>query len=132
MTVEFYTTPSCTSCRKAKSWLDENQVPYRERNIFANPLTKDELKKILILSEEGTEGLISTRSFAFNQYRDKLADMTIDELLDLLSSHPEMIRRPIMVDNKRLQIGFNDDEIRRFLPRHIRKVALAQMIENAQ
>ncbi|AQW20595.1 ArsR family transcriptional regulator [Lentilactobacillus curieae] len=132
MTVEFLSTPSCTSCRKAKAWLKENEVAYKERNIFADPLTKAELKKILMLSEEGTEALISTRSFAFQEFRDKIETMTLDELLSLLSSHPEMIRRPIMLDERRLQIGFNDDEIRRFLPRHIRKTDLARMISNAQ
>ncbi|GAY74041.1 transcriptional regulator Spx [Lentilactobacillus kosonis] len=132
MTIQFLSTPSCTSCRKAKAWLQENEVAYKERNIFANPLTKAELKKILMLSEEGTEALISTRSFAVQEYRHRLDSMNLNDLLELLSAHPEMIRRPIIVDENRLQIGFNDDEIRRFLPRHIRKNDLAKMLAEAQ
>lgn len=132
MTVQFLTTPSCTSCRKAKKWLIDNHVDFEERNIFAHPLTKAELKQILMLSEDGTESLVSTRSFAYKQFQDKINSMKIGELLELLEAHPEMIRRPIMVDQRRLQIGFNDDEIRRFLPRDIRKSDLERMIQSAQ
>ncbi len=132
MTVQFLITPSCTSCRKAKKWLVENGVDFKERNIFANPLSKNELKQILMLSESGTEGLISTRSYVYDQFKDKINSLTIGELLNLLEAHPEMIRRPIMIDEKRLQIGFNDDEIRRFLPRDVRKSDLERMIRNAQ
>lgn len=44
MTIQFLTTPSCTSCRKAKKWLVEHGIEFKERNMFANPLTRDELK----------------------------------------------------------------------------------------
>ncbi|GEP23992.1 MAG: transcriptional regulator Spx [Lentilactobacillus diolivorans] len=132
MTIQFLTTPSCTSCRKAKKWLVEHGIEFKERNMFANPLTRDELKQILMLSETGTDGLISTRSYVYDQYKDKINSLTIGDLLTLLAAHPEMIRRPIMIDHNRLQIGFNDDEIRCFLPRKVRKSDLERMIRNVQ
>lgn len=85
-----------------------------------------------MLSETGTDGLISTRSYVYDQYKDKINSLTIGDLLTLLAAHPEMIRRPIMIDHNRLQIGFNDDEIRCFLPRKVRKSDLERMIRNVQ
>ena len=48
MTVTLFTSPSCTSCRKAKAWLEEHDIPYKERNIFSEPLNIDEIKEILM------------------------------------------------------------------------------------
>ena len=56
-----YTSPSCTSCRKARAWLQEHQIPFVERNIFSEPLNSSELKAILQMTEDGTEEIISTR-----------------------------------------------------------------------
>ena len=46
--VTLYSSPSCTSCRKAKLWLEENHIPYTERNIFSDPLTIEEIKEIYV------------------------------------------------------------------------------------
>lgn len=128
MTIEFLVTPSCTSCRKAKAWLIEQGIPFNERNMFANPLCKEELKNILRRCEEGTDSIISKKSHAFIKFKNQIESMTINEILSFLEIHPELIRRPIIVDDTRLQIGFNDDEIRRFLPRHVRQRELQKMI----
>ena len=49
--VNLYVSPSCTSCRKAKAWLNKHDIPYKERNIFSEPLTKSELLQILRMTE---------------------------------------------------------------------------------
>ena len=51
--ISLYTTPSCTSCRKARAWLTENELPFKERNIFSDPLNSDELLEILSLTKTG-------------------------------------------------------------------------------
>ena len=116
-----YTSPSCTSCRKARAWLQEHQIPFVERNIFSEPLNSSELKAILQMTEDGTEEIISTRSKVFQKL-----NMDLDELLELVQNNPGLLRRPIMIDDKRLQVGFNEDEIRRFLPRDVRQLELRQ------
>lgn len=125
-----YTSPSCTSCRKARAWLQEHEIPFVERNIFSEPLTSDELTNILQMTENGTEEIISTRSKVFQKLNVDLDDLPLNELLKLVQENPGLLRRPIMIDDKRLQVGFNEDEIRRFLPRDVRQAELrnAQMM----
>ena len=124
--VTLYTSPSCTSCRKAKAWLQENGIPFKERNIFSEPLNIDEIKKILRMTEEGTEDIISKRSKAYSKLNVDLDELPMKQLYKLISKNPGLLRRPIIVDEKRLQVGYNEDEIRRFLPRQVRELELAE------
>ncbi|MGO2267180.1 MAG: transcriptional regulator SpxA [Vagococcus salmoninarum] len=119
-----YTSPSCTSCRKARAWLMEQEIPFKERNIFSEPLDITELKAILRMTEDGTEEIISTRSKVFQKLDMDLDELPLPELLKLVQETPGLLRRPIMIDEKRLQVGFNEDEIRRFLPREVRALEL--------
>lgn len=121
-----YTSPSCTSCRKARAWLQEHEIPFAERNIFSEPLNISELKAILQMTEDGTEEIISTRSKVFQKLNMDLDDLPLKDLLTLVQENPGLLRRPIMIDEKRLQVGFNEDEIRRFLPRDVRQLELRQ------
>jgi regulatory protein spx len=124
--VTLYTSPSCTSCRKAKSWLEEHEIPYSERNIFSEPLTIEEIKEILRMTEDGTDEIISTRSKTFQKLDVNLETMPLQNLFDLIKDNPGLLRRPIIIDEKRLQVGYNEDEIRRFLPRRVRTFQLRE------
>jgi len=132
MVVTLYTSPSCTSCRKAKAWLQKHDIEYAEQNIFANPLTRDEIKQILQMTENGTEDIISTRSKEFQELKFGLDDIPLTRLISMIEAHPGLLRRPIFIDNKRLQVGYNDDEIRRFLPKHVRVLELEEARQRAE
>ena len=122
--ITLFISPSCTSCRKANRWFEQFGIPYQERNMFSNPLTIDELKQLLSMTENGTEDLISTRSKVFQNIDVDFDDLTITQLLEIVEKNPSILRRPLIMDEKRLQIGFNEDEIRTFLPRNIRKMEM--------
>ncbi len=124
--VTLYTSPSCTSCRKAKSWLEEHEIPYTERNIFSEPLSLEEIKEILRMTEDGTDEIISTRSKTFQKLDVNLDTMPLQDLFGLIRDNPGLLRRPIIIDEKRLQVGYNEDEIRRFLPRRVRTYQLRE------
>ena len=124
--VTLYTSPSCTSCRKARSWLEENNISYKERNIFSEPLSLDEIKEILRMTEDGTDEIISTRSKTFQKLNVDLETLPLPNLFDLIQKNPGLLRRPIILDEKRLQVGYNEDEIRRFLPRRVRTFQLRE------
>lgn len=124
--VNLYTSPSCTSCRKAKAWLEEHGIQYKERNIFSEPLSAAEIKQVLQLTENGTEEIVSRRSKVFQELDVDLDDLSLKQLIDLIEKNPGLLRRPILVDDKRLQVGYNEYEIRRFLPRKVRQLELAR------
>ena len=129
--VTLYTSPSCTSCRKARAWLKEHDIPFVERNIFSEPLSLAEIKTILRMSENGTEDIISKRSKAYQSLGMDLDELPMTELYALIAQTPGLLRRPIILDDKRLQIGYNEDEIRRFLPREVRALELRKAQELA-
>jgi regulatory protein spx len=118
--VTLYITSSCASCRKAKAWLQEHQIDFIERNIVSEPLTAEEIKSILRLTEDGTEDIISTNSKTYKQLDMDIDSLPLNQLYDLIIKNPQMLRRPIIQDHKRLQVGYNEEEIRSFLPRKLR------------
>ncbi|MCE5773952.1 transcriptional regulator Spx [Staphylococcus pseudintermedius] len=124
--VTLFTSPSCTSCRKAKAWLQEHDIPYTERNIFSEYLTLDEIKQILKMTEDGTDEIISTRSKTYQKLNVDIDALPLQDLYAIIQDNPGILRRPIILDDKRLQVGYNEDEIRRFLPRKVRTFQLQE------
>lgn len=127
--VTLFTSPSCTSCRKAKQWLNEHDIPFTERNIFSDKLSLDEVKEILRMTEDGTEEIISTRSKTFQKLNLDIDSLPMKELYQIIMDNPGILRRPIIIDEKRLQVGYNEDEIRRFLPRQVRTFQLEEAMK---
>ena len=115
--IEVYTSPSCSSCRKAKKWLDDYGIKYIEKNLFVVKITREDIKQILEKTENGFEDIISTRSKAFKENNLNVDDMTINELLDFIVANPSVLRRPIIVD-------------KHFLPRELRNVIYCNNCDN--
>jgi regulatory protein spx len=118
--LNLYTSPSCTSCRRAKAWLEEHNIDYVEKNITKEPLTIEEIQEILHLTVEGTDEIISVNSKTFRNLNIDLESLKLQELYQIIKDNPSMLRRPIIKDEKRLNVGFNEEEIRRFLPRKLK------------
>ncbi|MEH7451480.1 transcriptional regulator SpxA [Gottfriedia acidiceleris] len=118
--VNLYVTSSCTSCRKAKAWLEEHDIDYSVKNITNESLTLDEIKSILRMTETGTEEIISKKSKTFQELNIDIESLPLNELYKLIINNPKMLRLPIILDEKRLQVGYNEEEIRSFLPRKLR------------
>ncbi len=121
--ITIYTTSSCSSCRKAKRWFDEFGIEYREVNIFVRTLTSDEVHEILLRTENGFDDIVSRRSKVISENSKSLENMTILELVEFLRENPSALRRPIIMDDKHFQVGYNDDEIRAFIPRELRDMS---------
>ncbi|MCP8624640.1 transcriptional regulator MgsR [Bacillus subtilis] len=107
----FYSYPSCTSCRKTKHWLKAHQIEFNERHLFRETPTREELKYILSLTTEGIDEILATRSQTFKNLNLNIEEMTVNEVPELLIEKPKLLRRPILVDNKKLVIGYNPGEL---------------------
>lgn len=127
MTVTIYTQSSCSSSRKALKWLKENNIEFTEKRITSQPLTIAEFKNILSMTEDGTDEIIAINSNDFKNLDVDIDQLSIQQLFELIQKHPRMLRSPILLDEKRIQIGYNEMDIRRFIPRKIRKYELTAL-----
>ncbi|RHW40113.1 Spx/MgsR family RNA polymerase-binding regulatory protein [Lysinibacillus yapensis] len=127
MTVTIYTQSSCSSSRKAIKWLKANNIPFTEKRITSQPLTLAEFKNILKMTEDGTDEIIATNSNDFKNLNIDIDQLSIQDLYNLIQQHPRMLRSPIMLDEKRIQVGYNEMDIRRFIPRKVRAYELNAM-----
>jgi len=121
--VDVYVSPSCSSCRKVKKYFDEHKIEYREINIMVNPITREDIYRILQNSPSGFDGILSTRSNIYQSIgKEVINDMSTIDLVQLIIENPTILKRPIIVSDLDLQVGFNKDDIAVFLPSHIKKL----------
>lgn len=120
MTVTIYGL-GCKSTKKARQWMISNQIPFTERNMMENPLTVHELQELLRITTDGTDDIISKKSLPYRTMNIDFDKLSLLELLEIVHEHPRLLKSPIIVEKKKLQVGFNEEEIRKFLPRKVRK-----------
>ena len=120
--IKIYTISSCTSCKKAKAWLNAHQLPYKEQNLGKEPLTRKEILAILTKTENGIESIVSSKNRYAKALDCNLDELSLSEVIDLIQENPRILKSPILIDEKRLQVGYKEDDIRAFLPRSIRNV----------
>lgn len=114
--VIIYTSPGCASCRKAKKWLQDNHITFMEKNIFSNLMQESEIKYLLSRCENGTTDIISTRSKAFQLLKRSIDDFSLSDLIKLIQKNPSILKRPIMLSERTLVVGYDDDEITALIP----------------
>ncbi|MFA6843633.1 MAG: Spx/MgsR family RNA polymerase-binding regulatory protein [Bacilli bacterium] len=122
--IALYTAPSCLSCRKVKKYFAENQIKYVERNILSTPLRRVDIMRMLESSETGVYDIISKRSKAYQDSNVNIDDMQISELIEYIIKHPTILKRPIIISDMDMQVGYNNDDISLFLPLELRDRAL--------
>lgn len=119
--ITIYTTNSCASCRKAKKWLVDYNIPYREINVMNTKIDRNDIVRMLTNAENGFEDIISKRSKVIMENNVDIDSMSFNELVDYIIDNPSILKRPIIIDSDKIQIGYNVDDIRIFIPSEIRK-----------
>ena len=108
----FLQYPACGTCRKAKKWLEDNQVAYNNRLIVEDHPTKEELKSWIPRSGLPIRKFFNTSGVVYKELKlkDKLPDMTEEEQIELLASNGKLVKRPLMVSDDTVLVGFKQEE----------------------
>ena len=113
--VRFICYPKCTTCQKAKKWLDDNKIEYEFRDIKLENPTTDELKEWHKKSGLPLKKFFNTSGLLYKSLdlKNKLPTMSDDEMLNLLATDGMLVKRPILVGEDFVLVGFKEDGYRR-------------------
>ncbi len=107
----FLQYPKCGTCRKAKKWLQDNNIEFIDRDITIDNPTKDELKIWYEKSGLELKKFFNTSGVLYKEMglKDKIKDMSEDEMLELLSTNGKLVKRPIVVNDNMILVGFKEE-----------------------
>ena len=110
--MKFICYPKCSTCRKAKKWLDEHNAEYTERHITDKKPTYDELKEWYEKSRLPLKKFFNTSGLLYKEMKlkDKLPSMSEEEQLRLLATNGMLVKRPILVTEDKILVGFKEAE----------------------
>lgn len=117
MKMLFIQYPKCSTCKNAKKWLLEHNIDFEDRNITENIPTVEELKKWINLSQKDIKKWFNTSGLKYKELnlKEKLQLMSEDEKINLLASDGMLIKRPILVTDKNVILGFKEQEYKEYL-----------------
>ena len=110
--VLFIEYPKCSTCKKAKKWLLDNNIEFTDRNIVEDTPTKEELKKWIKESKKDIKKFFDTSGLKYKELnlKEKLTNMTDEEKIKLLSSDGMLIKRPLVITENKILTGFREEE----------------------
>lgn len=108
----FIEYPKCSTCKKAKKWLEDNKIEFIERNIVTETPTVEELTKWIKESKEEIKKWFNTSGLKYKELnlKEKLLTMTDTEKIELLASDGMLIKRPLLISDKGIFIGFKEEK----------------------
>lgn len=112
MSTTFIEYPKCSTCKKAKKWLEENKVKFEERNIVTETPTEKELTEWIERSGQDIKKWFNTSGLKYKELnlKEKLTNMSDKEKIELLASDGMLIKRPILVTSKAILVGFKEEK----------------------
>lgn len=107
----FIEYPKCSTCKKAKKWLEENNIEYIDRNIIEDTPSIKELTEWIEKSGQEIKKWFNTSGLKYKELnlKEKLATMENKEKIELLSSDGMLIKRPLLISDKGILIGFKEE-----------------------
>lgn len=110
--MQFICYPKCSTCQKAKKWLEANHLQFTERHIVEENPSYEELKKWYAESGLPLKKFINTSGMLYKemQLKDKLPTMSEEEQLKLLATNGMLVKRPLIVNGNMILTGFKEAE----------------------
>lgn len=107
----FIEYPKCSTCKKARKWLEENNIEFEDRNIVEETPTVQELSEWIQKSGQEIKKWFNTSGLKYKELnlKEKLVTMDDKEKIELLASEGMLIKRPILISDKSIFIGFKED-----------------------
>lgn len=104
--------PKCTTCQKAKKWLEENNIEFEERHIVENNPNKKELEKWIKQSDYEIKKFFNTSGLKYKELKlkEKLPQMLDNEKIALLASNGMLVKRPLFITDEKILVGFKEKE----------------------
>ncbi|EHL15131.1 hypothetical protein HMPREF9629_01972 [Peptoanaerobacter stomatis] len=108
----FIQYPKCTTCQKAKKFLDDNKIKYIDRNIVTDNPTKEDLEKFIKIGNLDIKKLFNTSGMKYRELglKDKLKTMSDDEKLEILATDGMLVKRPLLVGDDFVLTGFKQEQ----------------------
>lgn len=110
--LKFICYPKCTTCQRAKNWLDDNKIEYELRDIKLNNPTLEELTEWYNKSGLPLKIFFNTSGLLYKSLdlKNKLPEMTEEEMLKLLATDGMLVKRPLLIGNDFVLVGFKETE----------------------
>ena len=115
-----YISVNSSSCRKARLWFNDHHISFTEHNVTSEGISRKPLLRIMGKTVNGTSDILCTRSNAYKSLKIRVNNLSFNDFVSLICRIPELLKTPIILTNDSIQIGFNQDEIRSFIPHNIR------------
>ena len=108
----FIEYPNCSTCKKAKRWLENNNIDFIDRNILKETPTFEELDLWIKISNKDIKRYFNTSGLEYRKMnlKDNLNNMSFEEKLKLLSSNGMLIKRPLLIIKDDILVGFKEEE----------------------
>ena len=120
--LKIYTISSNQETKAVENWLYAHKVKFVEVDLLKELVSTEEILRIVSLTEHGVEEIIATETRAYTRLNLNFNDLKLEDFMELLEENATLLKVPLMLDEKQLQIGFDEDKMQRFLEKPSKKV----------
>ncbi len=113
--VTIYQKPTCSTCRQVLKLVEASGQPYRAVNYYETPLTKTKLKQLLKKAGLKARDVLRTKEDVYKRFKDRIATMSEDEVIDLILQHPDLLQRPLVEKGETVILARPADTVKTLL-----------------